>query len=215
MSRQDRGRGGTRPGSCDGRKDVAYPRLSQVATYRRCAILEAMAALMRPAAEILRDARDRAGLSQTELGRRAGVAQSVISMYEAGKRQPALETLAALIDAAGYDMDVELLSPDQRLRGLSGPVGRRVRRVRQQLLQAAIAVGATNVRVFGSVARGEDRPDSDVDLLVDIPQGTSLLDLIGLQQEMEDMLHVHVDLVPEAWLKPWVRENAMKDVMPL
>jgi uncharacterized protein len=72
-----------------------------------------------------------------------------------------------------------------------------------------------NVRVFGSVARGEDRPDSDVDILVDAPAGVSLLDLIGCQQAMEDILRVRVDLIPADGLKPGIREDALKDAVPL
>jgi predicted nucleotidyltransferase len=100
-------------------------------------------------------------------------------------------------------------------RFLSGPVGHRVRQARQQLLQAAADAGVTNVRVFGSVARDEDRPDSDVDILVDVPAGVSLLDLIGCQQAMEDILHVRVDLIPADGLKPGIREDALKDAIPL
>jgi transcriptional regulator with XRE-family HTH domain len=129
------------------------------------------------AAALLREARCRAGLSQTELAVRAGVAQSVISAYETGRREPALSTLAALVDATGYELTVGLRRQPPRLRRLSGPVGRRVRRRRRDLLAAAAAHGASNLRVFGSVARGQDTSDSDVDLLADLPPGVSLFGL--------------------------------------
>ena len=58
---------------------------------------------------------------------------------------------------------------------LSGPVGRLVRRHRNDLIAAAESLGIRNLQVFGSVARGEDRPDNDVDLLADLPAGLSLL----------------------------------------
>lgn len=76
------------------------------------------------AGSLLRDARTRAGLSQSELGRRAGVAQSVISAYEAGARQPALPTLAKLVRGAGFELDMTL-RPARRGR-FSGPIGRRL-----------------------------------------------------------------------------------------
>jgi len=63
---------------------------------------------------LLREARRRAGLSQAELAVRAGVAQSVISVYESGRRQPALPTLAALIKATGFDLDVRLRQREPR-----------------------------------------------------------------------------------------------------
>lgn len=69
------------------------------------------------AAVVLRAARKRAGLSQVELARRAGVTQSVISAYESGRRQPSLLTLAALVEAAGYELEVNV-------RELSGNLGR-------------------------------------------------------------------------------------------
>jgi uncharacterized protein len=126
---------------------------------------------------LLRRARKRAGLSQVELAARAGVTQSVISAYESGHRQPSVPALAALVDAAGYELAIGLRRRPRRLGRLSGPVGRRVRRHRNDLVAAAAAHGVKNLRVFGSVARGEDRPGSDVDLLADLPPGLSLFGL--------------------------------------
>ena len=133
---------------------------------------------------LLRDARRRAHLTQAELAERAGTTQSVISAYEAGHRQPALSTLAALVAATGFDLDVRVRPRPRPIDRLTGPVGRRVRRKRRQLVEAAAAHGITNLRVFGSVARGEDRQDSDVDLLADIPAG---LGLVGLGRAREDL----------------------------
>ncbi len=75
--------------------------------------------------------------------------------------------------------------------------------------------GVTNPEIFGSTARGDDRDDSDVDLLVDFAPGTSIIDIIGIQHELEDLLGVHVDLVPRAGLKDRVRARAEKDLLPL
>ena len=60
----------------------------------------------------------------------------------------------------------------------------------------------SNVRVFGSVARGQDRSDSDVDLLVDLSPGVSLFTLARLQRELEQLLSARVDLIPDDGLKP-------------
>ncbi len=100
-----------------------------------------------------------------DLAARAGVTQSVISAYESGQRQPSIPALARLVGAAGFEVTLGLRQPPGRLRRLSGPVGRRVRRHRKEVVAAAAAHGVSNLRVFGSVARGEDHPDSDVDLL--------------------------------------------------
>src|SRR5215472_17144802 len=83
------------------------------------------------AGALLRQARKRAGLSQVELAARADVAQSVISAYESGQRQPSVPLLARLIDAAGFELTLGLRRPRGRLVRLSGPVGRQVRRHRQ------------------------------------------------------------------------------------
>lgn len=72
---------------------------------------------------------------------------------------------------------------------------------RVEVVAAAARNRATNVRVFGSVARGEDTPDSDVDLLVTFQPGASLLDQAGLVEDLQDLLGVHVDVVSDRALK--------------
>jgi len=167
------------------------------------------------AGELLRNARRGAGLSQVELARRAGVTQSVISAYESGHRQPSLPTLAALVEAADYELVAEVRRRPNGLSRLSGPVGRRLRRRRQDVISAAAAHGVSGLRVFGSVARGEDRADSDVDLLIDLPEHISLFGLARLQAELESILGARVDLVPSQDLKPGVRPHADRDLVEL
>jgi hypothetical protein len=75
--------------------------------------------------------------------------------------------------------------------------------------------GARNIRVFGSVARGDARPDSDVDFLVDMAPGRTLLDLGGLLMELRDLLGVNVDVVTEHGLKPRIRERVLKEAESL
>jgi predicted nucleotidyltransferase/DNA-binding XRE family transcriptional regulator len=167
------------------------------------------------AGALLRQARKRAGLSQVELAARAGVTQSVVSAYESGHRQPAIPALAALIDAAGYDLVLGLRRQPRRLGRLSGPVGRRVRRHRHDLIAAAAPHGVQNLRVFGSVARGEDRPDSDVDLLADLPTDLSLFGLGRVEADLEAILGARVDLIPAGDLKPGVRARVEPDLVAL
>jgi uncharacterized protein len=163
----------------------------------------------------LAEARQRAGLPQAALAARAGVTQSVISAYESGHRQPSLPVLAALIDAAGYELVTGTRRQPRRLGRLSGPAGRRVRQRRHDLVAAAAAHGVSGLHVFGSVARGQDRPDSDVDLLADLPPGMSLFGLARLQAELEAILGTRVDLVPAADLKPDVRGRAHRGLVAL
>ena len=167
------------------------------------------------AGALLRQARRRAGLSQVELAARAGVTQSVISAYESGRRQPSLPTLAALVGAAGHELVTDVRRQPGRLGRLSGPVGRRVRRRRHDLVAAAAAHGVSGLRVFGSVARGQDRADSDVDFLADLPAGMSLFGLARLQADLESILGTRVDLVPAADLKPDVRARVEGDLVTL
>ena len=166
------------------------------------------------AADLLKEARRRSGLSQVELGRRAGVTQSMISAYESGARQPALHTLARLVTATGLRLTVSL---DERVdEPLSGPVGKVVQQRRRHIVSVAEAHGATHVRVFGSVARGDDAADSDVDLLVDLPPGLGLLGYGRLLDDLEGVLGgIKVDVVPAADLKPEIRARVEEEAIPL
>jgi hypothetical protein len=74
---------------------------------------------------------------------------------------------------------------------------------------------ARNVRVFGSVAKGLDRDGSDIDLLVDLQPGASLLDLVGLQLEIQDALGVEVDVCTEAELHPKLKARVLSEARPL
>lgn len=82
---------------------------------------------------------------------------------------------------------------------------------KNEIREIAARHGARNVRVFGSVARGEARPDSDVDFLVDMAPGRTLLDLGGLLMELRDLLGLDVDVVTEQGLKPRIRERVLKE----
>lgn len=183
--------------------------------YRQYAILPYMSSKLGSAGELLRRARTGARLTQAELAARAGVTQSVISAYESGHRQPALSTLTALIEASGYDLVLDVRPQPRRLSKLTGPVGRRVCRTRRELLSTAAAHGVTNLRVFGSVARGEDRRDSDLDLLADLPAGMSLFGLGRLEAELESIVRTRVDLVSAEDLKPGVRPHVEADQVRL
>ena len=86
---------------------------------------------------------------------------------------------------------------------------------RDQILALAAARGANSLRVFGSVAKGLDHEGSDVDLLVDMPEGTSLLRIVGLQLEIEAVLGVKVDLCTERELHPALRDRILAEARHL
>ena len=75
--------------------------------------------------------------------------------------------------------------------------------------------GATHVRVFGSCARGEQTPESDLDLLVDLEPGRSILDLVAIKQDLDDLLGKRVDVVTERSLSPYVRDAVLKEALTL
>ena len=155
-------------------------------------------------------------MSQTDVARRAQVAQSVISAYESGRREPALSTLTRLISATGHRMVVALESDPEARPGLpDSPLGRRLRQRRRAVLATVSRHGASNVRVFGSVARGEDGPGSDIDLLVDISKKSGLFALGALERELTEVLGTQVDLVPADSLRPKVRIEAEAEAVPL
>jgi predicted nucleotidyltransferase len=90
-----------------------------------------------------------------------------------------------------------------------------LRSKREEILRLASRHGARNVRVFGSVARGEADERSDVDLLVDLEPGRSLLDLGGFLMDLRDLLRRNVDVVTERGLKARIRSRVLQEAVPL
>ena len=131
----------------------------------------------------LREARLTAGLTQAELAQRVGISASNISAYEAGSR-PLSDAMFARILAAARPL------PSVVLRANAARV-----------LEVARRHGAIDVSVFGSVARGEDHYDSDIDLLVSFRSGTDLFDLVDLTDELENLLGTRVDVISVGGLK--------------
>ena len=86
---------------------------------------------------------------------------------------------------------------------------------REEILQIAEKHGARTVRIFGSVARGEADVASDLDLLVEMEPGRSLLDLGGLLMELQDLLGCRVDVVTEKGLRERIRDRVLKEAVAL
>ncbi len=98
---------------------------------------------------------------------------------------------------------------------MSGEMTGDVEQNREAILRIAAHHGARNVRLFGSVARGNDRPDSDVDFLVEMDSDRSLLDLVGLGQDLEELLHRRVDVLTDESLHPALRQRIASDARTL
>lgn len=145
----------------------------------------------------IRDAREQAGLTQTELARRTGLSQPNISAYESGRRVPSEATLAKILRATGpRPSDVLAVH-------------------RAAVLEIAREHHAWQVRVFGSSARGEDQPGSDLDLLVDFDDSASLFDLVGLADVLEERLGIAVDVVSAGGLGGPMGERILATAVPL
>lgn len=86
---------------------------------------------------------------------------------------------------------------------------------RDEILRIAASYGAQDLRVFGSVSRGEAADTSDVDILVKLEPGRSLLDIIAIKQDLEDLLGCKVDVVTEDAISPYIREQILKEAVSL
>ena len=133
---------------------------------------------------LLELARQDAGLTQKELAERSGIHQPVISAIERGRRRVSHATLSRLLTFAQLRPSVPL------------------------------EFYADTVRVFGSMIRGHDTPDSDVDLLVTLSPHASLFDLAGFRQEAELIIGFPVDVIPDDAQNPVV-EGALIEAVPL
>jgi predicted nucleotidyltransferase len=135
--------------------------------------------------EQLRQARKTARLSQTELSKRSKIPQPNISDYERGKRTPSAATARRLLQAARPSLSKVLAER------------------RQDVVQVIHRHGGKNPRVFGSVARGEDGPDSDIDILVSLKPGVGLLARASLVYDLERIFgEGRVDVVLDSQLRP-------------
>ena len=95
------------------------------------------------------------------------------------------------------------------------PLARRLRAARRQVIEMVEAAGGSNVRVFGSVATGQEHEGSDIDLLFRMDQPLGLMDLAGLEIELGTILHADVDLVPDTNIRPTMRERILAEAVPL
>ena len=86
---------------------------------------------------------------------------------------------------------------------------------RQEIITLADRYGARNLKIFGSVARGEDQPTSDVDFLVEMDEKSTLLDYIGFIQELENLLGCKVDVAEPTSLHPLIRDRVLQEAVPL
>lgn len=136
-----------------------------------------------------------AGLSQSQLARTAGVPQPNLSAYENGRRSPSPDVLRRITEA------------------LSARPLTRVELHREGIRALVSQFRATQPRIVGSVARGEDHPGSDIDVLVDFTEEATLLDEVGLRLALTDLLHVDVDVIAADSLRGEFRERVLRQAV--
>jgi len=90
-----------------------------------------------------------------------------------------------------------------------------IKEKRDKILEITSLHGATRVRIFGSAAQGRTKPGSDIDLLVELEAGRSLLDMVAIKQDLEDLLDCKVDVVTEAALSPYIKDNVLQQAVSL
>jgi predicted nucleotidyltransferase len=134
-------------------------------------------------------------MSQSRLAQAAGVAQPNMSAYENGRRVPSAEVLERIE------------------RALAVPPSARVEQHREAIRALVGQHHAGAPRIFGSVARGEDGPESDLDLLVEFTDEASLLDELGLRLALADLLRVEVDVVAADTLRGAMRERVLREAV--
>lgn len=143
----------------------------------------------------IRAERTAAGVSQSELARAANVSQPNLSAYENGRRSPSPEVLARIS------------------RALQTRPSSRLDAHREAIRMIVDQYHAINPRVIGSVARGEDGIDSDLDLLVEFTEEASLLDEVGLRLAVSELLQVDVDVIPMDSLRGEMRARALGEAV--
>lgn len=145
----------------------------------------------------IRAEREAAGLTQAALARIAGVAQPNLSAYENGRRTPSPDVLERIRQALRDRPSV------------------RVQRHREEMRALIAEHHGSEPRLFGSVARGDDQPDSDVDLLVDFNEEARLFDEIALRLDLSDLLGIRVDVVGTDALSGGFRDRVLGEAVPL
>ncbi|HEU0190412.1 MAG TPA: nucleotidyltransferase domain-containing protein [Mycobacterium sp.] len=141
----------------------------------------------------MREARRRRDMSQRNLAQAAGVPQSTVANVESDRQQPSVAMLERLLAAAGFRLETRLVNtvrPSELLERHRDGVAR-------LLARCPIA----RAWVFGSVARGEDRPGSDLDLLIELTPNASFTDYVGLEDDLVELLACPVDVITTRELK--------------
>ncbi|MDO8142979.1 nucleotidyltransferase domain-containing protein [Isoptericola sp. 178] len=176
--------------------------------------------------QVLREIfRSSSALTSSDIARRLGepvssVSREVRSLMAAGVltgRRAGRRILVSFDESSPYVPGLQMMlgaTATGRFRP-SSPLAWVVARHRSRLRELAATHGLLRLRLVGSVARNEDRPDSDVDLLVDVPRGRSFADLGAFAADAEDLLGVPVDIINSRAVRPEVAETISREAVEL
>ena len=165
--------------------------------------------------QLIKEARTDAGLSQVELALRARTSQPAIAKYESGLASPSLRTLDRILRAAGVRLELST-TPMRSNTRFDGELFSALQIHRMEIQRIVKSHGGENVRVFGSVARGEESASSDIDLLIDLDVADKgSFALMSIEEELAKLLQRKVDVAPTHWLKPHIRRKALAEAISL
>ena len=165
--------------------------------------------------QIIKEARVDAGLSQVELAIRARTSQPAIAKYESGGASPSLRTLDRILRAAGVRLELST-TPMRSNPRFDGELFSSLQTHRMEIHRIVKSHGGENIRVFGSVARGEESASSDIDLLIDLDVAEKgSFALMSIEEELKELLQRKVDVAPTHWLKPHIRRKALAEAISL
>ena len=167
-----------------------------------------------PVALMLVNARKSSRLTQAQVAERAGTSQSAVVRYEKGLQTPSVDTLRRLLKANGQELILEVKK--SKKVGAKSELYKIVQNNRGEIREILHSLGARNIRIVGSVARGEDDEMSDLDLLVDIDKESgNTFKAVLCAKKISKIVGRDVDILPSWLCKKEVLKSALSDAIPL
>lgn len=167
-----------------------------------------------PVALLLTNARKSSRLTQLQVAERAGTTQSAIARYEKGTLSPSMDTLQRLLKANGFELILD--TKRSKVMAKRSPLAKKIQANRGKIKKILTDAGATNIRIFGSVARGTDNKRSDVDFLVDVDkESEKTIKVMLVAGKLERILGCKVDVIVSRLCKKEILKSALSDAIPL
>ena len=167
-----------------------------------------------PVALILINARKSSRLTQLQVAERAGTTQSAVARYEKGVLTPSVDTLQRLLKANGFDLQLDIKK--SKVIAERSPLAKKIQANRGKIKKLLVDAGATNIRIFGSVARGTDSKYSDADFLVDVERNSrDTIKVMLVASKIEKILGCKVDVIVSHLCKKEILKSALSDAIPL